>query len=132
MRFQSHLYFRQLRVSHTGPIAHWVPHLLTKEQMQARVAASEEFVSCYRRNLEDFLGRIITMDESSVAFHTLEMKSQSKQWLPKGSLAPLKGKNQGSRKKQIVFAFFDDSGSVYEHFAPVGDKINSDYVIEVL
>ena len=32
----------------------------------------------------------------------------------------------------MVFAFFNDSGSVYEHFAPVGAKINSDYVIEVL
>ena len=72
------------------------------------------------------------MDESSVAFHTPEMKSQSKQWLPKGSPAPLKGKDQASRKKQMVFAFFDDSGSVYEHFASVGAKINSDYIIEVL
>ena len=53
------------------------------------------------------------MDESSVAFHTPEMKSQSKQWLPKGSPAPLKGKDQSSKKKQMVFAFFDDSGSVY-------------------
>ena len=32
----------------------------------------------------------------------------------------------------MVFAFFDDSGSVYEHFAPVGAKVNSDNVIEVL
>ena len=35
------------------------------------------------------------MDESSVAFHTPEMKSQSKQWLPKGSLAPDRGTCQG-------------------------------------
>ena len=68
--------------------------------MEARVATLEEFVCFYLRNPEDFLSRIIIMDESSVAFHTPEMKSQSKQWLPKGSPAPLKGKDQASRKKQ--------------------------------
>ena len=30
------------------------------------------------------------------------------------------------------FAFFDDSGTVYEHFSSVGAKINSNYIIEVL
>ena len=67
------------------------------------------------------------MDKSSVAFHTPEIKSQSKQWLPKGSPAPLKGKDQASRKKQMVFVFFYDSGSIHEHFAPVRAKINSDF-----
>ena len=71
--------------------------------MQARVATSKGFVFCYRRNPEDFLGWIITMDESSVAFHTAEMKSQSKQWLPKGTPAPLKGEGSGIKEEADGF-----------------------------
>ena len=32
----------------------------------------------------------------------------------------------------MIFAFFDSDGSIYEHFAPVGAIINSNYVTEVL
>ena len=72
------------------------------------------------------------MDESMVSFHTPETKNQSKQWLPRGAPGPLKARSQASRKKQMIFAFFDVSGSIYEHFAPIGTQVNSDYLTEVL
>ena len=72
------------------------------------------------------------MDETMVSFYTPETKEQSKQWLRKESPAPTKAKSQVSRKKEMVFAFFDDSSSVYKHYASVGAKINGDYIIEVL
>ena len=86
----------------------------------------------YRRGGAGFLRSIVTMDESVVAFHTPETKAQSKQWLPKGTPGPLKARTQASRKKQMVFAFFDSAGLIYQHYAPLGSKINSDYLIEVL
>ena len=72
------------------------------------------------------------MDESAVSFHTPETKAQSKQWLPKGTPGPLKARVAASRKKQMVFAFFDNAGLIYQHYAPLGTKANADYLIEVL
>ena len=111
--------------------ARWIPRLLSPDQMQRRLAASEDFLRRYRRGGAGFLASIVTMDESAVAFSP-ETKAQSKQWLPKGTPGPLKARVQASRKKQMVFAFFDSAGLIYQHYAPLGSKINSDYLIEVL
>ena len=46
------------------------------------------------------------MDETMVSLSTPERKEQSKQWLPKGSPAPVKAKTQASRRKRMVLAFF--------------------------
>ena len=112
--------------------ARWIPRLLSGDQMKRRVEASEDFLRRYRMGGERFLESIVTMDESAVAFHTPEKKAQSKQWLPKGTPGPLKARVQASRKKQMVFAFFNKEGLIYQHYAPLGSKINSDYLIEVL
>ena len=109
-----------------------MPKLLDEEMKKKRIEASEVFVNRARGSPEVFLSKIITMDETMVSFYTPETKEQSKQWLRKGAPAPTKVKSQASRKKQMVFAFFDDSGSVYEHYASVGAKINRKYTIEVL
>ena len=112
--------------------ARWVPKLLDEGMKKKRIEASEVFVNHAGGLPEVFLSKIITMDDTMVSFYNPETKEQSKQWLRKESLAPTKAKSQASRKKQMVFAFFDDSGSVYEHYASVGTKINGDYIIEVL
>ena len=72
------------------------------------------------------------MDESAVAFHTPETKEESKQWLPIGTPGPLKARVQESRKKQMVFSFFDAEGVIYQHYAEIGAKLNALYLIEVL
>ena len=72
------------------------------------------------------------MDESAVCFHTPETKQKSKQWLPKGTPGPVKARVHASRKKQMVFAFFDGAGAIYEHYAPLGAKVNANYMVSVL
>jgi hypothetical protein len=54
----------------------WVPKLLSQEQMDWRVETSAAFVKLIQNKGKSFLGKIITMDESTV---------QSEQWLKKGS-----------------------------------------------
>ena len=66
----------------TEKSAHWVPRLLTDDQMKERKESSEEFVEMTPAEPEDFLRKIVTMDMSMVCFHTPETKNQSKQWLP--------------------------------------------------
>jgi hypothetical protein len=97
----------------TKKSARWVPKLLTKEQKQERLRISQEFMELVEREGEEILGRIITMDESEVSYHTPETKRQSMQWIKKGSPGPIKAKVQASRTKQMVLAFFDQQGMIF-------------------
>ena len=49
--------------------ARWVPKLLSQEQKQARVETSMAFNKMVQMKGLEVLGRIVTMDESSVSFH---------------------------------------------------------------
>ena len=57
--------------------ARWVPKLLSDEQKQKRLECSQAFVNRYMREGTTFLDKIVTMDESAVAYHTPETKNQS-------------------------------------------------------
>ena len=46
-----------------------------------------------------FKNSIMTMDEMVVPFYTPKTKNSSKQWLPKGSPAPLKGQTASQPKE---------------------------------
>ena len=37
-----------------------------------------------------------------------------------------------SRKKQMVFAFYNNAGLVYQHYAPIGTKANARYLVRIL
>ena len=73
-----------------------------------------------------WISRIITMEESSVAFHTPETKEKSRQWLPGQSPA------HATCQTQMVMAFFDSQGPIYQHYIPRGTGVNAAYVIKVL
>ena len=105
---------------------------MSVEQMEKRVATSTAFIKMIREKGKSFLGNIIIMDESAVSMHTPETKSQSKQWLKKGTPGPIKAKVIASRMKQMVLAFFDNKGMVYNNYVPRGVKVNGDYIINTL
>jgi hypothetical protein len=50
--------------------------------------------------------------------HTPETKSQSKQWLKKGTPGHVKAKVHASRTKLMVMAFFNSKGMVYNNYVP--------------
>lgn len=111
--------------------ARWVPKLLSKEQKDTRVACSREL----KKMIEDdpsSLTRIVTMDETMVSLFTPERKEQSKQWLPKGSPAPVKAKTQASRRKRMVLAFFDANGLIYSRIADENTRVNANYIVDTL
>jgi histone-lysine N-methyltransferase SETMAR len=112
--------------------ARWVPKLLSLEQQEARVTTCEAFIKLVANKGRSILDNIITMDESAVSMHTPETKSQSKQWLKKGTPGPVKAKVQATRTKQMVLAFFDSKGMVYTNNVPRGKTVNADYIIGAL
>ena len=112
--------------------ARWVPKLLNQDQKEERQRCSILFNNKFNRKGLGFLNKIVTMDESMVAFHTPETKEQSKQWLPKGTPGPLKAKSQASRQKQMVLAFFDCKGMIYTNMVPRGQTVNGQYILDTL
>jgi hypothetical protein len=76
------------------------------------------------------LDLIITMNESSVSFHTLQTKQQSKQWVEKGTPGLIKAKVHVSRMKQMVLAFFDSKGFIYTNYMPRGTTVNANYIVD--
>ena len=115
----------------TKKSARWVSKLLSDDNMRSRVETARQILRLDSRLGLAFRQSVITMDETMVAFHTPETKQRSKQWLPKGSPAPVKAKVIASRK-QMVLSFFDHQGLIFQRFAPLGTSINGDFIIEVL
>jgi len=44
--------------------AHWVPHTLSEVQQWQRYAIAQDLLNRYQREGDDFLGRIVTLDET--------------------------------------------------------------------
>ena len=80
--------------------------MFSDEQKENRVKCSKDFIKRFEKEGDAFLNKVVTMDESAVAYHTPETKAQSKQWVKKGTPGPIKCRSQESRQKQMVLAFF--------------------------
>jgi len=60
-----------------------------------------------------YMDTIVTLDETMISLHTLEMKNQPKRWVKKRTPGPVKAKVQASRNKVKVLACFDSKELVY-------------------
>lgn len=112
--------------------ARWVPRLLTAEQKQERVRCALAFKNLIFEGGNNVLMSIITMDETPLPEFIPERKIDSRQWLPKGSRAPVKAKRQESRRKHMVTTFFDSQGLVYTNIVPPGTSINAERFVDIL
>jgi hypothetical protein len=72
---------------------------------------SNNVVADIERSGLSILDNIVTMDEMMISYYTPETKRMSREWTLKGKPGPLKAKVQASRRKQMVFAFFDCAAS---------------------
>lgn len=112
--------------------ARWIPRILSDEHKVQRLIFARDFVRQEFRLGKAFTERIVTMDETWVRYYVPEMKSQSSEWLPRGSRPPLKAKTVNSEKKLMLIVFFDARGLIYQHWVPRGQTINSSYYVEVI
>jgi hypothetical protein len=112
--------------------ARWVPKLLNDNKKQQPVEVCSEFVKAVHRHSLAMLDSVVTMDETTVCYHTPQSKKQSQQWIQKGQPGPIKAKVQASRTKQMLLAFFDNKGLIYTHIIPRGSTVNAKYIVKVL
>jgi len=60
--------------------AKWVPKCLKADQKRQRCQSSEQLLEFLRRDPNDFLSRLVTMDETWLYHYDAEIKQQSMKW----------------------------------------------------
>lgn len=122
---------KDLNLSKLAP--KFVPCLLTEEQRHFRVSLCEDNI----QSLKDdplFLSRIVTGDKSWVSVFELELKTESKQWLPKGrhTQRPQKALRNRLEKKVMLTVFWDQQGVVFTDFLPPRQTVTAEYYGEII
>ena len=67
-----------------------VPRCLNADQKRRRCQFSEQVLEFFRRDPNDFLSRLVTMDETWLYHYDPETKQQSMEWRHSGSPRPQK------------------------------------------
>ena len=109
----------------------FVPHALTQEQMDKRVAACQDLLNMINGD-KNFLDRVITGDESWCFVYDPETKRQSSEWVGEHSPRPKKLRFQKSKVKTMLTVFFDSQGIVQEEFVQEVFSVNAEYYKGVL
>ena len=86
--------------------AHWVPKSLSYEQMATRASVCSALLKGFRSK-DDFLLRLVNVDETWVHYYEAENKAQSLQWVGPGSPRPKKFNTQPSAGKVMATVFWD-------------------------
>ena len=79
------------------------------------------------RSKDDFLLRLVSVDETWVHYHEPENKAQSRQWVGSGSPRPKKFKTQPSTGKVMTTVFWDPKGAFVLDFLPKRSTITGMY-----
>ena len=90
--------------------AKWVPKCLNVNQKRQRCQFSEQILEFFLRDPNDFLLRLLTMDETWLYHYDPETKQQSMEWRHSGSLRLKKFRVQKSAWKFRSSNFSDQDG----------------------
>ena len=111
--------------------AHWVPKSLSDEQMATRASVCSTLLKRFRSK-DDFLLRLVTVDETCVHYYEPENKAQSRQWVGPVSPRSKKFKTQPSAGKVMAIVFWDAKGVIMLDFLPKRSTITEVYYANLL
>lgn len=112
--------------------ARWVPRMLTPTHKRMRRDISAENLELMQADREEFIGRVVTQDETWVHHFDPETKVQSKQWKRPGSPPPPKFKKITSAKKIMASVFWDKDGVIMIDYLERGHTITGKYYAQEL
>ena len=92
--------------------ARWVPKSLSDKQMATRASVYSALLKQFRSKEDDFLSRLVTVEETWVHYNEPENKAQSRQSAGPGSPRPKKFKTQPSAGKVMATVFWDAQGVI--------------------
>jgi len=107
--------------------AKWVPKCLNADQKRQPCQSSEQLLEFFRRDPNDFLSRLVTMDETWLYHYDPETKQQSMEWRHSGSARPKKFRVQKSGGKVLASIFWEQDGILHSDYLPKGQSINAEY-----
>jgi len=135
----------QLGISHewVGSIIHedldmrklsakWFPKCLNADQIHQWCQLSEQLLEFFRRDPNDFLSRLVIMDETWLYHYDLETKQHSMEWQHSGSPCPKKFRVQKSAGKVFASIFLDHDSILLIDYLPKGQTINAEYYLSLL
>ena len=112
--------------------APWVPKSLSDEQMATRVSVYSALLKRFRSEEDDFLSRLVTVDETWVHYYEPENKDQNRQSLGPGSPRPKQFKTQPSTVKVMATVFWDAQGVIMLDFLAKKSTITGAYCANLL
>jgi len=104
--------------------AKWVPKCLNANQKRQRCQSSEQLLEFFRRDPNDFLSRLVTMDETCLYHYDPETQQQSMEWRHSGSSHPKKFRVQKSAGKVLASIFWDQDDILLIDYLAKGHTIN--------
>jgi len=85
------------------------------------------------RDPNDFLSRLVAMDETGLYHYDPETKQQSMEWQHSGPPRPKKFQVQKSAGKVLASTFWDQDGILLiDYYLPKGQTINTEYYSSLL
>jgi len=104
----------------------FVPHSLTPEQKDQRIAACRDLIVTADSD-PDFFKKILTGDETWCFAYDPTTKRQSAAWVGETSPWPKKLRFQKSCVKTMLVIYFDWQGVIHKEFVLEGETINAVY-----
>ena len=92
--------------------AKWIRHQLSEEQKAAQKRVAEELLQRYKAEGEQFLNRIVAIDETWIRDFEPQLKSQSSQWKHATSPRPKKCPRQQTYVKLMIIMACDKNGVI--------------------
>ncbi|GFT09586.1 histone-lysine N-methyltransferase SETMAR, partial [Nephila pilipes] len=111
--------------------ARFVPHTLTTDQKEHRIASSEDLIAAADED-PNFLKTIVTGDESWCLEYDPETKLQSSEWTSPGKGRPMKIRASKSKTKTMLLVFFDIRGIIHHEFLRQGSTVTGAFYKDVL
>ena len=112
--------------------ARWVPKSHSDEQRATRASVNSALLKRFRSKEDDFLSRLVTVDETWVHYYEPENKAQSRQSVGPGSPRPKKFKTQPSASKVMATVFWDAQGVIMLDFLAKKCTITGAYYANLL
>jgi len=113
--------------------ARWFPHDLSEEQKCRRLEITQQLLHRFREERNEFLQKMVAIDETWIRDFEPELKSHSSEWRDKGgSPRPKKFKRAQSNVKQMIIFAYDCKGMIMTDRVPSGTTVTAAYYRQFL
>jgi len=112
--------------------AKWVPKFLNADQKCQGCQSSEQHLEFFQRDPNDFLSRLVTMDETWLYHYDPKTKQKSMEWQHNSSPRRKKFRVRKSAGKVLASNFWDQDGILHIDYLPKGQTVNAEYYSSLL